>query len=313
MVQATKKRGMSVVDEVHDWTDPHGEESPVAKASPRSARPGAGVRALLRWIIANPGLTLAIVVLAVAVLWAVAPSLFTSEGPDTLNLTQIFKAPSSAHWFGTDQLGRDQFSRVVYGARESLTGSVIAVGVGFALGSTVGAIAGWFGGIVETLVMRFIDVLLAIPFFLLVVTIVVLLGFGAVHAALAVGLSTSAVFARLTRGEVLRVRSSQYVEAAVAGGVGPWAILRRHVLPNSIAPALALVTLQLGVAIIVLASLSFLGFGAQPPTPEWGLMVSQGRDYIAANYWWLIAFPGLTIVAVVLACNRVGHHLAGRG
>lgn len=203
-------------------------------------------------------------------------------------------------------------SRVIYGARESLIGSVIAISVGFLVGSAVGSIAGWFGGIAETVLMRSTDVLLAIPFFLLTVTIVVLLGFGVIHAALAVGLSTSAIFARLIRSEVLKVRSSQYVEAAVAGGVGPWAILRRHVIPNSLAPALSLVTVQLGVAIIWLASLSFLGFGAQPPTPEWGLLVSEGRNYIAANDWWLVVFPALAIVITVMATNRIGHHLAGR-
>lgn len=303
---------MAVVDEVREWADPRGGQPPAARVSPKGAPPWASPMALVRWLMANPGLTLAIGVLVVALLWAVVPSLFTSKGPDTVDLAQLFKPPSSAHWFGTDELGRDQFSRVVHGARESLTGSVIAVGVGFALGSIVGAMAGWFGGSVETLVMRFIDVLLSIPFFLLVITLIVLLGFGSVNAALAVGFSTSAIFARLIRGEVLKVRSSQYVEAAVAGGVGSWSILRRHVLPNSIAPALSLVTLQLGVAIMILASLSFLGFGAQPPTPEWGLLVSQGQRSIASDGWWLVLFPGLAIVAVVLACNRVGHYLTGR-
>jgi peptide/nickel transport system permease protein len=302
---------MSLINEIQERPEQGTAGLATAAARAESRRSLPGVR-LLRWATSHPDVALAVLLLVVVVLWAILPSLFASTSPDAIDPTSILKGPSGAHWFGTDNLGRDMFSRVIYGARASLIGSVIAISVGFLVGSAIGSIAGWFGGIVETLLMRAIDVLLSIPFFLLVVTIVVLLGFGTIHAALAVGLSTSAIFARLIRGEVLKVRASQYVEAAVAGGAGPWSILRRHVVPNSLAPALSLVTVQLGVAIIWLASLSFLGFGAQPPTPEWGLLVSQGRNYIAAADWWLVVFPALAIVVTVMATNRIGHHLAGR-
>jgi peptide/nickel transport system permease protein len=302
---------MSFINEIQERHEQGtaGFAAPAAETESRRVFPG--VR-LLRWASSHPDVTIAVILLVVVVLWAVIPSLFAPTSPDAIDPASILKGPSGAHWFGTDNLGRDMFSRVVYGARASLIGSVVAISVGFLIGSAIGSIAGWFGGGVETALMRAIDVILAIPFFLLVVTIVVLLGFGTVHAALAVGLATSAIFARLIRGEVLKVRASQYVEAAVAGGVGPWSILRRHVIPNSLSPALSLVTVQLGVAIIWLASLSFLGFGAQPPTPEWGLLVSEGRNYIAANDWWLVVFPALAIVITVMATNRIGHYMAGR-
>jgi peptide/nickel transport system permease protein len=301
---------MSLINELQELPEQGTAGVATVAAQDESRRSFVGVR-LLRWATSHPDVALAVLVLVVVVLWAIVPSLFAGS-PDAIDPASILKGPSAAHWFGTDNLGRDMVSRVIYGARESLIGSVIAISVGFLIGSAIGSIAGWFGGVAETLLMRAIDVLLAIPFFLLTVTIVVLLGFGTIHAALAVGLSTSAIFARLIRGEVLKVRASQYVEAAVSGGVGPWSILRRHVVPNSLAPALSLVTVQLGVAIIWLASLSFLGFGAQPPTPEWGLLVSEGRDYIAANDWWLVVFPALAIVFTVMATNRIGHYLAGR-
>jgi peptide/nickel transport system permease protein len=264
-----------------------------------------------RWIGGHWTLLLAVAVVALVLLWAVVPSLFTSFGPTQVDPAHRLQPPSGAHWLGTDQLGRDQYARLVYGARASLSGSAIAVLVGVLAGSLVGAPAGWFGGVVDSLVMRLIDVLLSIPGFLLAITIVVLLGFGVVQAAVAVGLTSSATFARLIRSEVLKARSSTYVEAAVASGASTFAILRRHVLPNSITPTASLITVQFGIAIIWIASLSFLGLGAQPPDPEWGRLVADGRNYIATRGY-LTLWPGLTVVAVVLATNHISHHLSRR-
>ncbi|MFM9378967.1 ABC transporter permease [Gordonia sp. VNK21] len=276
----------------------------------RSAAPA------LAWVRTYWSVTLAALVLGLAVFWAVAPGLFTSFDPVAVDQASRLQPPSSEHWFGTDLLGRDMYARTVYGARASLIGAALAVSIAGVVGSILGAVAGWFGGFTDNLVMRAIDVILSIPGFLLAISIVVIYaaktgGAGLVPAALAVGLTSAATFARLIRAEVLKVRVSQYVEAAVTSGTSTGAILRRHVLPNSFAPVLALLGVQLGVAIIWIASLSFLGLGAQPPDPEWGLLVADGRRFIATRGW-LTLYPALTIVAVVLAANRVSAHLQKR-
>ena len=260
---------------------------------------------------ANWSLGLSLVVVAVVLLWALSPGLFTHHDPLQVVPADKFRPPSAEHWFGTDQLGRDLYARVVYGARASLTGSAIAVGIGVLIGSLLGAVAGWFGRLVDTVVMRLVDVVLSIPGFLFAITIVVVLGFGIVQAAIAVGLTMTATFARLTRAEVLKARASAYVDAAVTSGASSFAILRRHVIPNSITPTISLITVQFGIAIIWIAALSFLGLGAQPPAPEWGRLVADGRNYIATRGW-LTLWPGLTVVAVVLSTNHISRHLSKR-
>lgn len=280
-----------------------------APAAPQPVpEPSSRLSRTLRWLAGHWSLTLALFVVAVVVLWAALPGLFTSYDPLAVDPANKLQPPSADHWFGTDQLGRDLYSRVVYGARASLTGAAIAVTVGAVLGSLLGALAGWFGGFVDTFVGRSIDVLLSIPGFLFAITIVVLLGFGIVQAAVAVGFTLTAAFARLVRSDVLRARTSNYVEAAITSGASTWDILRRHVIPNSVGAALSLVTVQFGIAIIWIASLSFLGLGAQPPDPEWGRLISDGRSYLATRGW-LTLWPSLAVVAIVLATNHVSHHL----
>lgn len=274
-----------------------------------SAERGTRPLVLLRWLTGHWSLVLAVAVVTVVLLWAFVPGLFTHQDPLAVHPAEGFQDPSGKHWFGTDQLGRDLYARVVYGARVSLTGSGVAVAVAVVVGSVLGSIAGWFGGFLDSLIGRAIDVVLSIPGFLFAITIVVLLGFGILQSAVAVGLTSSATFARLIRPEVLKARSSNYVEAAITSGASTFAILRRHVIPNSITPTFALITVQFGIAIIWIASLSFLGLGAQPPKPEWGLLVSDGRNYIATRGW-LALWPGLTVVAVVLATNHISHHLS---
>ena len=274
-------------------------------------------RTVLRWSRHHKTLIVSSTVFTVALLFAVVPGLFTHYDPIAIDNTQKLLPPSGEHWFGTDLLGRDLFSRIVYGARASLLGASMAVAVAVFVGSLLGALAGWFGGWSDTVVMRLVDVLLSIPGFLLAITIVVLYtartgSAGLVPAAIAVGLTSSATFARLIRAEVLRVRASTYVEAAVTSGATTAAILRRHVIPNSLAPTVSLIAVQLGIAIIWIASLSFLGLGAQPPEPEWGLLVADGRKYIATRGW-LTLFPALTIIAVVLSTNHISRHLSKRG
>ncbi|HEX7824100.1 MAG TPA: ABC transporter permease [Mycobacterium sp.] len=269
-----------------------------------------------RWLVSHWVLVISVAIFALALLWAVIPGVFTHYDPIAIDNGVKLRPPSAEHWFGTDLLGRDLYARIVYGARASLLGASIAVGVAVVIGSLLGATAGWFGGFGDTVLMRVIDVLLSIPGFLLAIAIVVLYTArtghaGLVPAAIAVGLTTSATFARLIRSEVLRVRASNYVEAAITSGATTFTILRRHVIPNSVATTVSLIAVQLGIAVIWIASLSFLGLGAQPPEPEWGLLVSDGRKYIATRGW-LTLFPALAIVAVVLATNNISRHLSKR-
>lgn len=253
-------------------------------------------------------LWLAWVVVAIAVAWAIAPELFTGySGTEGIAGAQRL-APDSAHWLGTDPLGRDLYARIVYGASHTLSGALVAVVFGLVVGTLPGVIAGALGGIADDVVMRFVDVLLSIPGLLLSLSVIVLLGFGTVNAALAVGISSVANFARLARAEVLRVRHSDYVEAAYGSGGHFWTVLWRHILPNSLTSVMAFSALQFGSAILAIATLSFLGYGTPPPTPEWGLLIAEGRNYLSTA-WWLTTFPGLMVVAVVLAANRISQAL----
>ncbi|GAA4538736.1 ABC transporter permease [Amycolatopsis samaneae] len=261
-------------------------------------------------VLRRPGLVVAVVVLVLALLAAVAPALFTGYDPITGVPAEKLRGPSLAHLFGTDETGRDVFARVVHGASLSLRATVIAVLVALVSGSALGLVAGFRGGVLDTVVMRIVDVLLAIPSILLSLALVTALGFGTTNVAIAVGIANLAAFARLMRAEVLRVRGTVYVEAARASGVRFTGVLGRHVLPNALGPVLALATLTLGTAVLEVSALSFLGFGATPPTPEWGALVAGGRNFLATA-WWLTTFPGLTVAAVVLSANRLSRALDG--
>ena len=256
-------------------------------------------------------LVLAIVVIAIAVLWAVAPWLFTSHDPIDGVPADKLLPPSAAHWFGTDAIGRDLYARVVHGAIHSLSGALIAVTVGLAAGTLIGVVAGSVGGVLDDVLMRVVDVLLSIPGLLLSLSIIILLGFGTVNAAIAVGIGSVASFARLSRSEVVRVRRSDYVEAAFGSGGSFASVLRRHVLPNSLTAVVGLAALQFGAAILAISTLGFLGYGAPPPTPEWGLLIAEGRNYVATA-WWLTTLPGLVVLVVVLSANRISQSI-GKG
>ncbi|GAB7213873.1 ABC transporter permease [Dickeya oryzae] len=262
----------------------------------------------LRRYATQPGLVLAWLVLLTVALWALFPGLFTHASPIEGVPGAQRLAPGGAYLLGTDQLGRDLYTRIVYGAAHSLSGAVVAVSLGLVLGSLLGLLAGAVGGKLDTVVMRSVDVLLAIPGLLLALSVIILLGFGNLHAAIAVGVTSVANFTRLVRAEVLRVRRSDYVEAAFGSGGTFFGVLWRHILPNSLTSVLAFAALQFGSAILALATLSFLGYGAPPPTPEWGLLIAEGRNYLATA-WWLTTFPGLLVVAVVLATNRISQSI----
>ncbi|MET4223626.1 ABC transporter permease [Oerskovia enterophila] len=279
------------------------------------SRRGCGLSSLLPtlgFVVRRPGLLAAAVWIVVVLVAAFAPALLAHSDPLTGVPADKLQPPSSAHWFGTDQLGRDLYSRVVHGTALTLQASLIAVGLGLVVGSTLGLLAGFFGSWVDDAVMRVADVLLAIPSLLLSLALVTVLGFGTVNVAIAVGLASVASVARIMRSEVVRVRSSVYVEAAQASGNRWHRVLLRHVLPNSAGPVVVLATLELGTAILAVSSLSFLGYGAPPPAPEWGQLVSTGRDFLR-NAWWLTTLPGLAIVLTVLSANRISRALDTEG
>lgn len=254
-----------------------------------------------------PGSIIAMVILVIAFLAALFPSLFTSADPYAGTDVALLPPGESGHLMGTDAVGRDLYARIVYGARQSLLGALIAVAVGLVVGTLIGLLAGSLRGAVDTVLMRVVDVLLSIPGILLSLSIIIVLGFGSVQAAVAVGATSVATFARLARSQVISVASSDYIEAAYGAGATHATVLLRHILPNSLTPVIALATLQFGTAILQLSILGFLGYGAPPPTPEWGLIIAEGRDFMATA-WWLIILPGIALVAVVMSANRLSQN-----
>ncbi|MEN2740014.1 ABC transporter permease [Microbacterium sp. X-17] len=283
-----------------------------AVAERRGTSPVRRGRDALAWVARRPTAAIAILWLLLIVVAALWPSLLAPGDPLVGVPADKLQPPSPQHWFGTDQLGRDLYTRVVHGTALTLSAAGVAVLVGLVVGSLVGLFSGFFGGRVDSVLMRFADVLLAIPALLLSLAIITALGFGTVNVAIAVGFASIASVSRIMRSEVLRVRGSAYVEAARASG-GRWnRVLFRHVLPNSTGPVIVLGILELGTAILAVSALSFLGYGAPPPAPEWGSLVSAGRDYLRGA-WWLTTMPSLVIVATVLAANRLSRVLDTEG
>lgn len=254
-----------------------------------------------------PGVVLSLAVLGVVVGWALAPGLFTGHDPILGVPSAKLLAPSAAHWFGTDHLGRDVYARVVYGTASSVGSGLVAVTIGVLAGGVIGLLAGFFGGWVDILLARLMDVLLAIPSFLLAVIIVTALGFTTTNAAIATGVSAVAVFARVMRAEVLKTQAATFVEASFLLGGSRSHILLRHVLPNASRSVLSLAVLQFGLSILVIASLAFLGYGDPPPASDWGLLISIGKDYL--KWPWLVYAPALVTTATVLSVNRISRWL----
>jgi len=220
----------------------------------------------------------------------------------------IRKAPSMEHWFGTDEIGRDVLSRVVFGTRASLLAGVVSVSISLLLGVPIGLIAGFVGGVVDGLISRVTDAFLACPFLILAIALAAFLGPSLTNAMIAIGVSATPIFVRLTRAQVLNVKVEDYVEAARALGNPPWRIALRHILPNVTAPLIVQATLAIAAAVIAEASLSFLGLGQQPPQPSWGSMLNTAKNYVDQAPW-MAVWPGLAIFALVLAFNLVGDGL----
>jgi peptide/nickel transport system permease protein len=277
----------------------------LAALSPKSGSPWAyGVRQFLRSRSAVAGL---IVLVAVVLAAVFAPSI-TPYDPIETNFRARYQPPSATHLMGTDRIGRDVATRILYGARISLRVGLIAVSIAALLGTAIGLVAGYYRGWIDEALMRFIDVVMAMPSILLAIAIVFALGPNLFNVMIAIGIATMPNYARVVRASVLSAREHVYVESARAAGMGDLRIIVKHILPNVFAPVLVLGTLGLGTAILSVAALSFLGLGAAPPTPEWGILISDGRDALGSA-WWISTFPGLAIGVVVLAVNLVGDGL----
>jgi peptide/nickel transport system permease protein len=267
------------------------------------SRPGA-----LRRLTRHRGALLGLVILAALALMALAAPWLSPRDPIKTSPREALQAPGPRFALGSDQFGRDVASRALHGARISLTVGLIAVAIAVALGTPVGLLSGYYGGRVDGFVMRVVDVLLAFPGILLALAIVSVLSPGLNNVMIAVGLAAVPNYARLVRASVLSAREQLYVEAARALGSRDLWIVARYILPNVVAPLIVTATLGLGTAILSAAALSFLGLGSQPPQPEWGRMLSEGRDYLR-EAWWISTVPGVGIMLTVLAMNLLGDGL----
>jgi len=247
-------------------------------------------------------------IVAACVLVAVCAPLLAPHDPIQIFSGQLRKPPSLSFLMGTDEIGRDILSRVIFGGRVSLRVGLISVSIAMACGSALGLIAGYLGGWTDAIIMRVVDVMLAFPGILLAIAIVAVLGPGIDNVMFAVGIESIPVYVRTVRASTLSIKQNEFVMAAHASGAAPSGIIWRHILPNVVAPIIVLATLGVGIAILTTAGLSFIGLGAQPPTPEWGSMLATGRTYVR-DAPWIAAFPGLSIVIVVLALNLLGDGL----
>lgn len=263
---------------------------------------------LIQRILSNKKAVFGGIIVLLLFLMAIFAPIIAPHDYITMNLPNMLKAPSGEHIFGTDEFGRDIFSRIVYGARISLQVGFIAVGISLVIGTVLGAIAGYYGGIVDYIISSITDIAWALPVSLLAIALVAALGPSLNNLILAVSLVSWSGFARLVRGQFLTLREKEFVEAAKALGYSDSRIIFRHILPNAVAPIIVLTTLEVPKAIIIEASLSFLGLGAQPPTPSWGSIMNSGKDFILEAPW-ISIFPGLMIMIIVLGFNLFGDAL----
>jgi peptide/nickel transport system permease protein len=244
------------------------------------------------------------IVICLFLLSLLAPYI-TPYGPDDLDLYHVLIPPSSSHWFGTDDLGRDVLTRVIYGARISMKVGFVAVGIAVLIGTVIGLFAGYYSGWVDNTLMRFVDIMLCFPAFFLILAVIAFLGQSIWYIMIIIGLTSWMGVARLVRAEVLSIRERDYVMAVRALGARDGRIIFRHILPNAMSPVLVSATLGVAGAILTESALSFLGIGVPPPTPSWGNILTSGKDYIEFA-WWLTFFPGMAITVTVLAYYLVG-------
>ena len=274
-------------------------------AQPRELTPAR--RALLR-LLRRRGAMLGLAIVMAFVLIAVFAPVLAPQDPLQTSWSAVRKAPSAQYLFGTDEIGRDVLSRVIWGARASLLAGLVSVCIAMALGVPIGLLAGYVGGWVDGLISRFTGSMLAVPFLILAIALAAFLGPSLTNAMIAIGVSATPVFIRLTRGQVLSVKVEDFVEAARAVGNPHWRIALRHILPNILPPLIVQATLAIAAAIIAEASLSFLGLGQQPPAPSWGSMLNTAKNYVD-NAPWMAVWPGVSIFLMVLSFNLLGDGL----
>lgn len=262
----------------------------------------------LRAFLSHPGAVFGIIIISMQLFFAIFAPWVAPHDPTHTYPDMVLAGPSRGFLFGTDELGRDVLSRVIYGARVSLQISVICVGIAATLGSALGLLAGFFRGAVDALIMRFMDILLAFPEILLAIAVIAILGPGLNNTMAAIGVALTPVYARTVRAASLQVSDSEYVRAATVIGVPRRRILIRHVLRNVWTPIIVISTVNVGTTILIAAGLSYIGLGAQPPTPEWGAMLSTAHAYLPAD-WWTAVFPGVAITMCILAFNLLGDAL----
>src|SRR6188472_3692662 len=265
-------------------------------------------RRALRRLFKRKGAVVGLVVVATFALLALLAPLVVPYDPIATSWSLVRKPPSALHWFGTDELGRDILSRVVYGARASLLAGLTSVAIALGVGVPLGLLAGYRGGFVDALISRMTDAMLACPFLILAIALAAFLGPSLGNAMIAIGISATPIFIRLTRGQVLNVKAEDYVEAARALGNPPWRIAFSHILPNILPALLVQATLSIAAAIIAEAALSFLGLGQQPPAPSWGSMLNAAQRFLV-NAPWMAVWPGLAIFVTVLSFNLLGDGL----
>lgn len=261
-----------------------------------------------RRVARNKLAVLGAILLLALVLAAVFADFIAPYSETEMDLGNLFQTPSPAHWFGTDNFGRDIFSRVIYGSRISLFIFFIAVGISLLFGAILGAVAGYYGKAADMFIMRLMDVVAAVPSVLLAIAVVAALGTGLRNMMIATGISFMPGYARIVRASVLSLKDQEFVEAARAIGTPNSVIITRHILPNCLAPLLVQATFGVAIAILTIAGLSFMGLGLQPPSPEWGAMLSTGRDFIR-NYPHMTIFPGLAIAVTIFSLNVLGDGL----
>ncbi len=253
-------------------------------------------------------LYLGLIIVIFFIFLAIFAPFITSYEPDEINMTEIFLPPSEKHLFGTDELGRDVFTRVVYGSRISLFVGIVAVGISIIIGVILGLISGYFGGIIDSIIMRFTDVMLCFPSFFLILAVIAFLNPSIINVMVIIGLTGWMGVARLVRAETMSVKTREYIIAAKLSGLNHSKILFKHIMPNVLAPVFVTATLGMAGAILTESSLSFLGLGVQPPTASWGNILTAGKDNIMFA-WWLSLFPGVAILVTALGYNMLGEGL----
>src|SRR6185312_907465 len=281
---------------------------PSAALAPSLDELESPARRALRRLFRRKGAVVGLLVISSFILLALFAPLVAPYDPIATSWTLVRKPPSALHWFGTDELGRDVLARVIYGARASLLAGVISVCIALSIGVPLGLIAGYRGGFIDALISRITDAMLACPFLILAIALAAFLGPSLRNAMIAIGVSATPVFIRLTRGQVMAVKVEDYVEAARAMGNPRWRIALFHILPNILPALLVQATLSIAAAIIAEAALSFLGLGQQPPSPSWGSMLNAAQRFLT-NAPWMAIWPGLAIFLVVLSLNLLGDGL----